>query len=105
MSSSQASELQATTLSQPLGSKAYKPWPKEEVERLIDWIEEHVDLMQGKRSGWAKQAREEAFSTSTDDHIGVKNIQDKARNTRTAYNKAEQMQLRSGWGLTEEDVE
>ena len=105
MSSSQASGPQTTTLSQPSSSKAYKPWQKEEVERLIGWIEEHVDQMQGKRNEWAKQAKEEVFSTPLDDHITAKKIQDKARNMRTAYNKAKQMQLRSGWGLTEEDVE
>ena len=97
MSPSQVSELQITTLSQPLGSRAYKPWQKEEVERLIGWIEEHVDQMQGKRNEWAKQAKEEVFSTSLDDHISAKKIQDKARDMRTAYKKVKQMKLRSAW--------
>ena len=74
MSSSQASELQTTTLSQPSGSRAYRPWQKEELERLVGWIEEHADLMQGKRKDWSKQAKEEVFSTSLDYHISLKKI-------------------------------
>ena len=105
MSSSQASSSQITTLSQPLGSKAYKPWQKEEVERLVGWVEEHVDLIQGKPSEWTRRAKEEVFSSSLDDHISANKIRDKVRNMRAVYNKAKQMQLQSGWGLTEEDVE
>ena len=51
-----------------------------------------------------RQAKEEVFPTSPD-HISTKKIQDKARNMRMAYNKAKQMQLRSGWRLAEDDVE
>ena len=105
MSSSQAPESQITTLSRPSSSKAYKPWQKDEVERLVGWIEEHVDLLQGKPSGWTRQAKEEAFSSSRDDHISANKIRDKVRNLQVVYNKAKQLQLRSGWGLTEEDVE
>ena len=49
--------------------------------------------------------KEGVFSTSLDDHISAKKIQDKVRYMRMAYNKAKQMQLRSGLGLTEEDFE
>ena len=68
-----ASEPQTTTLSQHSGSKVYKPWQKEEVERPIGWIEEHVDLMQGKRSEWAERA-EGVFSASLGGRISARGI-------------------------------
>ena len=91
-----------TTLSQHSSPKAYNPWQKEDIERLIGWIEDHVNLMQGKPSEWTKRAKE-VFSL--DNHISTTKIRDKARNMRTAYNRAKQMQLQSGWRLTVEDVE
>lgn len=103
MSSSQDQASQIPTLSQR--SKAYKPWQKEEVERLIGWLEGHVDLTEGKQSEWTKRAKEEVFSL--DDHISTDKIRYKTRNLQTAYNKANRMRLQLGWGLglAEEDVE
>ena len=59
--------------------------------------------MQGMPSEWIKRTKEEVFSL--DNHISTTKIRDKARNMRTAYNRAKQMQLQSGWRLTVEDVE
>ena len=51
--------------------------------------------MQGKRNEWAKQSKEEVFSTSLDNHISAKKTQHKARNMRMACNKVKKMQLPS----------
>ena len=77
--------------SQHSGPKAYRPWQKEGVERLIGWIEDYVDLAKDKPSEWAKRAQEEVISP--DDHISPTKIQIKARNMRRAYDTTEQSRL------------
>lgn len=89
MSSFQASASQSTTIpSPPLGRKAYKPWKKKEIERLVGWVEDHVDLTHGKPSESTPRVAEEVFSSSLDNHITANKIRNKAWHLQTACNKA-----------------
>ncbi|KAF8439644.1 hypothetical protein BGX38DRAFT_1206943 [Terfezia claveryi] len=69
-----------------------RPWMREEVERLIGWMEENQELLRGKQVVWHKD-------------ITVKRISEKMGNIKKAWKDAKAMQARSGWGIKSEENE
>ena len=37
------------------------PWSKDEIDRLVGWMEENRDNLKGKQSNWHKDVKEEVF--------------------------------------------
>ena len=77
------------------------PWQKNEVERLISWMEENLEQLRGKQSRWYPDVKDEVFYN--EEHITVKKINDKASNMKKAWKEAKASQGDTGWGLREED--
>ena len=63
-----------------------QPWTKEEIERLLAWMEDNQESLKGKQIPWHKDVKEEVFAT--DDHITVKKITDKAGNLKKNWKSA-----------------
>ena len=57
-------------------------WTKEEVEKLIGWMEDNQQHLQGKQMAWYKLVKEEVFAGDDHMHIMVKKIADKVFNIK-----------------------
>ena len=73
------------------------------MERLIEWMEEHLDELRGKQITWQKDAKEQLFPN--DSHIMIRKLTDKVANMKRAWKEARAMQDQSGWGLQPDDNE
>lgn len=80
-------------------NRALIPWTDNELERYLRWMEENSELLQGPTNGWTSRLKETVFKD--EDRIDVKRIKFKFHNMRTSWQRAKQMQERSGFGLTE----
>ncbi|KAF8430248.1 hypothetical protein EV426DRAFT_713247 [Tirmania nivea] len=67
-------------------ANSFRPWKREEVERLVGWMEENQELLRGKQV-----------------HITVKKISEKMSNMKKAWKDAKAMQARPGWGIKSEE--
>ena len=72
-----ASQRQQTTRS---------AWRKEDVERLVCWMEEHQGTLRGKQRTWHKDVKEQVFSEN--EEITVRRIGDKVSNMKNAWRNA-----------------
>ncbi|KAF8469206.1 hypothetical protein BDZ91DRAFT_721903 [Kalaharituber pfeilii] len=79
------------------------PWTRDEVHRLVMWMEENPEALRGKQIGWHKDVKDEVFAN--DDHITVKKIGDKAMNMKKAWREAKALQERNGWSIKPEENE
>ena len=52
-----------------------RPWTRDEVERIIVWIEDHEEAIQGKQVQWHKEVKAQVFAD--EEHILVKRITEK----------------------------
>ncbi|KAF8433060.1 hypothetical protein BGX38DRAFT_1276314 [Terfezia claveryi] len=52
------------------------PWSKEDVKRLVAWMEDHQDKLCGKQAVWHKDVKDQVFGE--DEWITVKRIKEKA---------------------------
>ena len=53
-------------------SRNNQAWRREEIERLIAWMEENQDKLRGKQSAWHKEVKEEVYSAEGDSrYIGL----------------------------------
>ena len=71
-----------------------RPWTREEVERLVAWVEDNQDKLRGKQITWYKEVKEEAFVD--DGNITVKKISEKVGNMKRVWKDAKAIQARSG---------
>ena len=76
---------------------------KEEVERLVAWMEENRQDLKGKQIAWHKDVKDQVFAD--DEHIMVKKITEKANNMKRRWKEAKTMLELSGWGVRLEDNE
>ncbi|KAF8439174.1 hypothetical protein BGX38DRAFT_1208809 [Terfezia claveryi] len=81
--------------------KTYKAWSKEEVEKLIGWMEENQEALRGLQRKWHKDVKEEVFAD--DENITFNRIRDKVSNMKAAWSQAKKARDQSGWGLKPED--
>ncbi|KAF8428737.1 hypothetical protein EV426DRAFT_711420 [Tirmania nivea] len=47
-------------------STRQRAWPKEDVERLVCWMEEHQENLRGKQAAWHKDVKEQVFAEDPD---------------------------------------
>ena len=79
-------------------------WTRDEVERLVAWMEGNQELLRVKQIARHKQVKEEVFAN--EGHITVKKINENAINMKEALMEGSKaMQERSGWGVRSEDSE
>ena len=76
-------------------------WTKVEVKLLVGWMEEHEDLLQGKKHIWHQEVHIQVFSDY--EHITVKKIKEKANNMKRSWQAARAMADNSGWGVENQD--
>ena len=81
----------------PTTTTTLRPWTREELERLVTWMEENREKLRGKQITWYKEVKDEEFGAEA--HITVKKISDKLGNMRKVWKDAKAMQARSGWGI------
>ncbi|KAF8457675.1 hypothetical protein BGX38DRAFT_1156646 [Terfezia claveryi] len=82
---------------------AQRGWTLEEVERMVTWMEENPELLQGKQVTWHKELKQEVFPD--EEHITVKKITDKATNMKRAWKEAKALQDSPGCELIAVDNE
>lgn len=82
---------------------AQRGWTLEEVERMVTWMEENPELLQGKQVTWHKELKQEVFPD--EEHITVKKITDKATNMKRAWKEAKALQDSTGCELIAVDSE
>jgi len=80
-----------------------RPWTRDEVERIIAWMEDHEEEIRGKQVQWHKEVKEQVFAA--EEHIPVKRITEKMGNKRKARKGVKAVQERSGWGVKPEENE
>jgi len=66
-------------------------------------MEENKEELRGKQIKWHKLVKEQVFSS--EEHITVRRITDKATNMKRSWKEARAMQQRSGCGVKAEDNE
>ena len=71
-------------------------WVKEDVERLVHWMEENQQSLQGKASVWHKDVKEQVFAEN--EEITVKRIKEKAQNMKNAWRTARKIWEQSEFG-------
>jgi hypothetical protein len=76
-------------------------WAKEDMERLVCWMEENQQSLRGKQSAWHKDVKEQLFGDNED--ITVKRIGEKVQNMKGAWRNARKLQEQSGEGVRAED--
>lgn len=76
-------------------------WVKEDVERLVHWMEENQQSLRGKQSVWHNDIKEQVFAE--DEDITVKRIREKVQNMKNAWRSARKLWQQSGSGLRAED--
>ena len=81
------------------------PWTKDEIERLIDWMEDNPEELRGKQAAWHRKIVDKIFNTAKDKHIDVKKICDKATNMKKQWRDTSAFRTKSGWGLQEDNLE
>jgi len=57
-----------------------QPWTRDEVERIITWMEDHEEEIRGKQVQWHKEVKDQVFVD--EEHIPVKRITEKMDNMR-----------------------
>jgi len=65
---------------------ATRPWTRDEVERIIAWMEDHREEIRGKQIQWHKEVKDQVFADQ--DHISVKRITEKMGNMRKSWKDA-----------------
>ena len=85
--------------------RSNQPWTKDEMERLVAWMEENPQDLKGKQIAWHKDVKDQVFSEPGDEHITVKKITEKASNMKRRWKEAKAMAELSGWGVRLEDNE
>ena len=80
-----------------------RPWTRDEVERIIAWMEDHEEEIRGKQVQWHKEVKEQVFAD--EEHIPVKRITEKMGSMRKAWKGAKAGQKRSGWGVKPKENE
>jgi len=50
-------------------------WTRDEVERLISWMEDNQEKLRGKQVAWHKEVKEQVFGA--EEHITMKRIPEK----------------------------
>ncbi|KAF8439653.1 hypothetical protein BGX38DRAFT_1144655 [Terfezia claveryi] len=94
--------LPTPTISNPNPEeKTYKAWSKEKVEKLIGWMEENQEVLQGLQRKWHKDIKEEVFAD--DENIIFNRIRDKVLNIKAAWSQAKKARDQSSWSLKPED--
>lgn len=53
------------------------PWIKEDIERLVAWMEEHQEKLRGKQAAWHKDVNDQIFAE--DEWITVKQNKEKVQ--------------------------
>ena len=76
-------------------------WTKEEMERLVCWMEEDVESLHGKRAVWHKDVKAQVFAE--DEEMTLIRIRDKAQNMKKAWSEARKLREQSGSGVRAED--
>ncbi|KAF8421680.1 hypothetical protein EV426DRAFT_608723 [Tirmania nivea] len=76
-------------------------WTKEEVERLVCWMEENQESLRGKQAVWHKDVKAQVFAE--DEEMTVTRIRDKAHNMKKAWSEARKLREQSGSGVRAED--
>jgi len=64
-------------------------WTRDEVERLISWIEDNQEQLRGKQIAWHKGVKEQVFGA--EEHITVKRISKKMGNMKKTWKDAKAM--------------
>ncbi|KAF8422227.1 hypothetical protein EV426DRAFT_706406 [Tirmania nivea] len=80
--------------------KTYMAWSKDDVVRLVGWMEENQEELRGQQKKWHKDIKEEVF---VDESIIVNRIRVKVSNMKAAWSMAKKSRDQSGWGLKPED--
>lgn len=110
ISSAHSAKLEGPTQATPAASRDINPepltaanqqsvWSKEEVERLIGWMERNLEDARGKQVAWHKSVKDEVFGN--DKHITVKMISDKLTDLKNQWMAAKAML--SNWGFEDDD--
>ncbi|KAF8418336.1 hypothetical protein EV426DRAFT_645415 [Tirmania nivea] len=80
--------------------KTYMTWSKDDVERLVGWMEENQEALRGQQKKWHKDIKEEVFA---DEGITVNRIRDKLSNiqshTQSSYRSIRSMISKSSMTL------
>lgn len=79
------------------------PWTREEVERLIAWMEDDRERVYTNQRAWHKDVKAEAFAD--DEHITVERITEKCVEMKKSWKAARNITNQPGWGLRPEDPE
>ncbi|KAF8424368.1 hypothetical protein EV426DRAFT_574030 [Tirmania nivea] len=82
-------------------STRQRTWPKEDMERLVCWMEDNQEKLRGKQAAWHKDVKEQVFAEDPD--ITVNRIRDKAQNMKKAWSDARKLREQSGSGVRAED--
>ena len=64
-------------------------WIKDDIERLVHWMEENQIKLRGKQSVWHKDVKEQVFGQNGD--ITVKRIGEKVQNMKNACRNARKL--------------
>lgn len=72
-------------------------WTKDEIERMIGWMEDHPLEIRGKQSSWHKDIKDEVFKDNA--HVTVRRICDKATNMKKQWGGATAARNATGWGV------
>jgi len=78
-------------------------WTRDEVERLISWMEDNQEQLRGKQIAWHKQVKEWLFGA--EEYITVKRISEKMGSMKKTWKDAKAMQAQPGWGVKPEEGE
>ena len=70
---------------------------KEDAERLVHWMEENQQSLQGRASAWHTDVKQQVFAQN--EAITVKRIREKAQNMRNAWRNARRLLDQSGAGV------
>lgn len=70
---------------------------KEDAERLVHWMEENQQSLQGRASAWHTDVKQQVFAQN--EAITVKRIREKAQNMRNAWRNARRLLEQSGAGV------
>jgi len=76
-------------------------WLKENMERLVCWMEENQQSLCGKQSVWHKDVKEQVFAKGGE--TTMKQIGEKVQNMENAWGGSHKLQDQSGEGVRSED--
>jgi len=69
-------------------------WLKDDMERLVCWMEENQQSLRGKQATWHKDVKEQIFAEN--EEITVKRIGEKVQNMKNSWRNARKIQEQSG---------